>query len=101
MCNLLTPLAIVLLAPFSSYAGHRTKSVKTSSFFKNSGLFRTGHDIFLRYHVRKSKPSKINLRQLVRVVKEYDSKSYGLCPRRFKSCSCRSVFAYFFSGQKY
>ena len=28
-------------------------------------------------------------RQLVRVVKETDSKSVGLCPRKFESCSCR------------
>ena len=27
----------------------------------------------------------------VRVVKEFDLKSNGLCPRRFKSCSQRSV----------
>ena len=31
-------------------------------------------------------------RQRVRVVKEVDSKSTGLCPREFKSRRCRSLF---------
>ena len=31
-------------------------------------------------------------RQLVRVVKETDSKSVGQCPRKFESCSCRFLF---------
>ena len=30
-------------------------------------------------------------RQCVRVVKEADLKSVGLCPRRFKSCHCRNL----------
>ena len=32
------------------------------------------------------------IRQLVRAVKEKDLKSFGLCPRRFESCSCRYIF---------
>ena len=32
------------------------------------------------------------VRQRVRVVKEVDSKSTGLCPREFKSRRCRSFF---------
>ena len=35
------------------------------------------------------------VRQCVRVVKEMDSKSIGLRPRRFESCRCRT-FAYVF-----
>ena len=30
--------------------------------------------------------------EFVRVVKESDSKSDGLCPRRFESCSSRTFF---------
>ena len=33
------------------------------------------------------------------MVKESDLKSDGLCPRRFKSCCCRSFF-YFNDGEK-
>ena len=36
------------------------------------------------------------LRHFVRVVKELDSKSIGLCPRRFKSCRCRHLFTFLF-----
>ena len=32
----------------------------------------------------------------VRVVKEFDSKSNGLCPHRFESCSQRNFFFYKF-----
>ena len=34
--------------------------------------------------------------QFVRVVKEKDLKSFGLCPRRFESCSCRVCFYFCF-----
>ena len=34
----------------------------------------------------------LHLRHLVRVVKEMDLKSIGLCPRRFESCRCRRKY---------
>lgn len=45
--------------------------------------------IWCRFEVRP--------RQFVRVVKETDSKSVGLCPRKFESCSCRFFAPLFFS----
>ena len=33
-------------------------------------------------------------RHLVREVKEADSKSAGLCPRRFESCRCRVLLKF-------
>ena len=40
---------------------------------------------------------EVRTRQFVRVVKETDSKSVGLCPRKFESCSCRFFAPLFFS----
>ena len=40
----------------------------------------------------KTSDTTIVFRHLVREVKEADSKSAGLCPRRFESCRCRSSF---------
>ena len=44
-------------------------------------------------------------RQLVRVVKETDSKSVGQCPRKFESCSCRfysnNGYLFFYSDLVY
>ena len=37
------------------------------------------------------KSLKILKRHRVRVVKETDLKSVGLCPRRFNSCRCRKI----------
>ena len=44
---------------------------------------------------------EVRTRQFVRVVKETDSKSVGLCPRKFESCSCRFFAPLFFSFHSY
>ena len=40
------------------------------------------------------------VRQFVRVVKEVDLKSTGLCPRMFESCSCRLFCMFVLGGRE-
>ena len=55
----------------------KLKSYWTFWVFQNSKVMRLWHIWKVCWH-------------LVREVKEADSKSAGLCPRRFESCRCRS-----------
>ena len=48
--------------------------------------------IYLRKLFKKYLTNYIVVRHRVRVVKEIDLKSIGLCPRRFEPCRCRFIY---------
>ena len=50
--------------------------------------------IYLRKLFKKYLTNYIVVRHRVRVVKEIDLKSIGLCPRRFKPCRCRFILSF-------
>src|SRR5206468_2733318 len=67
----------------------QTEAKTTSTRFE---LARAEPSRFLIYLLNHSDTTSFCHRQRVRVVKEVDSKSTGLCPREFKSCRCRPLF---------